>query len=40
VYDRAVDLVLMCCNRTVIYYYNYYSASADIASTVRGQIDL
>ena len=27
-------------NRTVIYYYNYHSASADMASTVRGQIDL
>jgi len=35
-----MDLVLMCCNRTVIHYYNYYSAVADMASTVRVQIDL
>jgi len=36
-----MDLVLMCCNRTVIYYYNYYSAkSADMASNLQGQINL
>ena len=34
-----MDLVRVV-NRTVIYYYNYYSASGDMASTVRGQIDL
>ena len=32
-----MDLVLMCCKP---YYYNYYSCSADMTSTVRWQIDL
>ena len=40
VYDYAIDLVLMCRKpyRNIIYYYNYYSANADMASTIRGQI--
>ena len=39
VYDRAMHLVLMCCNAyRIMYYYNYYSANADMASTIRGQI--
>ena len=30
-----MDLVLTYCNRTVIYYYNYYSASADGVDRTR-----